>query len=107
MKICKEKLAELRKSSLYIEDKVDIINQIYTEYTTLSSDEKNSLNNWLEGRYKKVLHYITNYQQSVNVRIDFAYDIFRWGYKGVVAQDIDYMLHLIAPIIEKQIDSSS
>ena len=100
-------MAELRKSSLYIEDKVDIINQIYTEYTTLSSDEKNSLNNWLEGRYKKVLHYITNYQQSVNVRIDFAYDIFRWGYKGVVAQDIDYMLHLIAPIIEKKIDSSS
>jgi|GEM_PF-4695988 len=104
LELCKDNLTKLGTNSLYIDEKNDIINKIYNGYISLLNDEKNYIDNWLDGRYKKVLYYIKNYQKSVHTRVDFAYDIFRWGYRGIISQDIDYMVYLVEPIIKKEIN---
>ena len=106
LKRCKNLLALLATNSLLIDEKNKLIEEIYTLFRSLNSLEQEKLNSWLEGRYRKFLAYILKYKNSLHSRIDFAYDIFRWGKVGVIAQDIDFSLFLIKPIIENKVDTT-
>ncbi len=106
IKSCKSKLAFLKHNNLYVVEKDRLIEDIYLEFNCLTENEKHFLETWLEDRYKKVLHYILEYKESAHQRVNFSYDVFRWGIAGVVAQDVEYAVHLIKPIILKKVDAS-
>jgi hypothetical protein len=96
-------LSGLIVNNTYVKEKALQIKEISIRYSLLGNTDKEILDSWLDGRYKKVLKYIEKYQKNPHDRIDFAYDIFRWGQKGITAQDIDFSHYLIMPIIHKEI----
>jgi len=107
LSLCKKNLSMLKKTSLCIDEKEKIIKSIFFSYTNLSPTDKLTLNNWLKGRYSKILKFILLYQKSPHVRLAFAYSIFRWGIRDVSIQDINFTLFLIEPIVSKKIKVSS
>ena len=106
LKTIKKLLAGLNIDNVFPKEKNLQIKEIFFRYSFLALDEKKTLDNWLNSRYKKVLEYILKYEKSAQSRIDFAYNIFRWGQKGAIAQDIDFSLYLIEPIINNQIETT-
>jgi hypothetical protein len=107
IKQIKYKLGYLRTNSLCVEEKNALINDIRELYSTLSQEQKYKLENWLNGRYRKFFNYLAVYQDNHHKRVDFSYDIFRWGIPGAIAQDVEYSIFLLKPIMNNKTNLST
>ena len=96
-------LASLAYNSMFVEEKFKVVEDIREIYITLDKKDKNSINLWLNGRYKKFLELLSRYNNNIHDRISFVNASFRWGIGGVVYQDIEFSNYLIEPIFEKKI----
>jgi hypothetical protein len=96
-------LASLAYNSLFIEEKFKVIEDIRKLYIRLDKEDKNSINLWLNGRYKKFLELLIRYNNNIHDRISFVNASFRWGISGVIYQDVEFANYLIESIFEKKI----
>jgi len=72
-------LASLAYNSMFVEEKFKVVEDIREIYITLDKKDKNSINLWLNGRYKKFLELLSRYNNNIHDRISFVNASFRWS----------------------------